>query len=76
MKVFIPVVGQVINIGDTLHRKILISWLRKESLQLHIYVGNSPQSFLDALELKEQDIIYKSLSKWLCALVFKDFLRK
>jgi hypothetical protein len=76
MKVFIPVVGQVINIGDTLHRKILISWLRKESLQLHIYVGNSPQSFLDALELKEQDIIYKSLSKWLCALVFKDFFRK
>jgi|SRR5690606_28165355 len=76
MKIFIPVVGQVINIGDTLHRKILISWLRQKSTQLHVYVGNTPQSFIDALELKEEDVVYKSISKWLLAILFKDFLRR
>ncbi|MBB4120082.1 polysaccharide pyruvyl transferase WcaK-like protein [Mesonia hippocampi] len=75
-KVFIPVVGQVINIGDTLHRKILISWLRDRSTELHIYVGNAPQSFIEALDLKEEDIVYSSISKWLFSIIFKDFLRK
>lgn len=76
MKIFIPVVGQVINIGDTLHRKILISWLRDESVQLHIYVGNAPKSFIEALDLKENDIIYRSISKWLFSIIFIDFLKK
>jgi|SRR5690554_3245183 len=76
MKVFIPVVGQLINIGDTLHRKILISWLRDRSTELHIYVGNAPKSFIDALDLKEEDVVYSSISKWLCAVIFKDFLKE
>lgn len=75
MKIFIPVVGQVINIGDTLHRKILISWLRDRSAELHIYVGSAPDSFIDALCLKENDIVYSSLSKWLWAIIYKDFLK-
>jgi|SRR5690554_169079 len=76
MKIFIPVVGQLINIGDTLHRKVLISWLRGKSTELHIYVGNAPKSFIDALDLKEEDVVYSSISKWLFAVIFKDFLKE
>src|SRR5699024_8308818 len=64
MKIFIPVAGQFTNIGDTLHRKILISWLKKESVQLHVFVGKAPQSFIEALGLRDSDIIYTNYFKW------------
>lgn len=76
MKIFVPVVGQTINIGDTLHRKILISWLKSHNIQLHIYVGKSPQSFIDALKLQGDYVMYSSLGKWLLSLVFLDFFKK
>lgn len=64
MKIFIPVVGQFTNIGDTLHRKILISWLKKESVQLHVFVGKAPESFIEALALRDSDIIYTNYFNW------------
>lgn len=76
MKVFIPVVGQVINIGDTLHRKILLSWLRGNAVELHLYVGKAPESFVEALDLDESDKVYTSLGEWLYAIIFQDFLKR
>lgn len=76
MRLFIPVVGQFTNIGDTLHRKILISWLKKDEVSLHIYVGKAPRSFVDALQLNPNDKIYSNIYKWLFHLVFSGFLSK
>lgn len=69
MKIFIPVVGQFTNIGDTLHRKILISWLKKNDVQLHVYVGKAPKSFIEALHLRSSDKIYTSYFNWALSML-------
>ncbi|WMT89356.1 polysaccharide pyruvyl transferase family protein [Pelagibacterium sp. H642] len=63
MKIFIPLVGQFTNIGDTLHRKILINWLR-ESGDLHLYVGNASDSFLSGLDLSGREKIVRNPMAW------------
>lgn len=75
MKIFIPVVGQVINIGDTLHRKILLSWLRDKGT-LHIYVGNTPQSFIEALNLPPSAVLYKNIAFWLLTIGRSSLFKK
>ncbi|WP_417350510.1 polysaccharide pyruvyl transferase family protein [Flavobacterium alkalisoli] len=70
--IFIPVVGQFTNIGDVLHRRELLSWL-KNAGTLHIYVGNAPDSFIEGLRLDNKVVIYKSLIKWLIKLSFSGF---
>lgn len=76
MKIFIPIVGQFINIGDTLHRKILLSWLKYDDVVLHVYVGKAPQSFIEALGLRESDKIYTSYIKWAFDLFRSSVIRR
>jgi hypothetical protein len=64
MKIFVPVVGQFTNVGDVLHRRELLSWL-KDVGELHIYLGNAPKSFIEGLKLDSNAILYTSLKKWL-----------
>ncbi len=66
--IFIPVVGQFTNVGDVMHRKELISWLKNRAI-LHVYVGGAPKSFVNSLELEESAIAYTSITKWLLAII-------
>jgi hypothetical protein len=68
MDIFIPVVGQFTNIGDSLHRRILLSWL-KEVGKLHVYIGKAPQSFIDSLLLNKDIILYKSIYIWIWKII-------
>jgi hypothetical protein len=76
MKIFIPVVGQFTNVGDTLHRKILIGWLHETNVKLHIYVGKAPVSFIQALNLKNTDTVYKSYVKWAIKIFISTIISK
>lgn len=68
MKIFMPLVGQFTNIGDTLHRSVLVDWL-KDLGELHIFIGSAPQSFMTGLYLPSGVVIYKSFPKWIFAAV-------
>lgn len=76
MKIFIPVIGQFVNIGDTLHRKILLSWLKREDLKLHVFVGKAPQSFIEALGLRTSDKLYTSYLKWALSMFISSIKEK
>ncbi len=66
MKIFIPIVGQYTNVGDVMHRKQLVSWLKPIG-ELHVYVGNAPKSFIEGINL-ENAILYRNLFQWLLAI--------
>jgi hypothetical protein len=72
--IFIPVVGQFINIGDVLHRRELLSWLKDEG-ELHIYVGKAPESFIDGLQLNSNAKLYVSLTAWMMQLLISKYKR-
>lgn len=63
MRIYIPLVGQFTNIGDTLHRSVLLEWLC-ESAELHVYIGNAPPSFLTGLKISNNIILYRSFFDW------------
>lgn len=72
--VFIPVVGQFSNVGDILHRRELVTWL-KDDFNLYVYVGEAPTSFIEALGLNENCRVYTNIFKWLLALVISPLNR-
>ncbi len=69
MKLFIPLVGEFANVGDVMHRRQLLSWFNG-CCQLHVYVGNAPESFIQSLKLAPDTVVYKSLFRWLFCLLF------
>lgn len=71
-KIFVPVVGQFMNIGDVLHRRELLSWLDQAGA-LHIYVGKAPKSFIDALHLSKNVTIYKNLAFWVFQILISGY---
>ncbi|KQP97446.1 MULTISPECIES: polysaccharide pyruvyl transferase family protein [unclassified Rathayibacter] len=68
MKIFVPVVGQYENIGDIVLRRELVEWLSGLG-EMHAYVGNSPASYDEALDLPADVITYKGVGGWAKALV-------
>ncbi|GAA1982638.1 hypothetical protein [Microbacterium pumilum] len=60
--------GQYENIGDIILRRPLLDWAR-EGGRLHVYVGNSPDGYDEALGVGDDDVIYRSLPKWYSALL-------
>jgi len=70
--IFVPVVGQFTNVGDAMHRRELLSWL-KEVGTLHVYVGSAPKVFVDALDLPNTAKIYTNLFGWLWKLMWSPF---
>jgi len=68
-KVFIPLVGQFTNVGDTLHRSVLIEWL-KDDCELHLYIGQADESFISGLHVSGKFIFYRSLIFWYLKALF------
>ena len=61
---FLTITGQYENIGDAMHRRVLVQWIRKRA-DLHLYVGGAPDSFLRAVTVGPSDKVYRSLPQWL-----------
>lgn len=60
---WVAMAGQFDNVGDTLHRRVLLDRLRgREALSLHI--GSAPESFLAGLELDGAEKLYTSAREW------------
>jgi hypothetical protein len=66
--IFVPAIGQYDNIGDVLLRRPLLDALRPLG-PLHVYLGDAPDGYLDALELDAQDVTYRSYLRWSLALL-------
>src|SRR5690606_28855950 len=69
---FIPVVGQYTNVGDALHRRELLSWL-KNAGTLHDFVGNAPKHYIDALDLPHDAKVYTNILGWIWNLTLSSF---
>lgn len=63
-----PAIGQYDNIGDVILRRPLLAALREHG-RLHIYVGKAPQGYTEGLELRAEDVIYRSFARWYVALM-------
>ncbi|HYI34702.1 MAG TPA: polysaccharide pyruvyl transferase family protein [Glaciibacter sp.] len=63
MKIFVSVLGQVDNVGDTVLRRAYLDALRPAG-QLQVYVGERDSSYLSGLGLAETDVLVRSRSQW------------
>lgn len=68
MKIFVPVVGQYENIGDVVLRRELVEWLEGMG-EMHAYVGRSPLSYDEALDLPGDVVTYRGVGGWARALL-------
>lgn len=64
--IFVPCVGQGDNIGDVILRRQLLTWLRPLG-QLHVYVGGVPDGFIEALDIRPDEKVYRSFSRFYSA---------
>lgn len=67
MKIFVSVLGQVDNVGDTVLRRAFLDALRPAG-QLQVYVGERDASYLSGLGLGPADAVVRSRSEWRRAL--------
>ena len=58
--------GQRDNSGDTLHRRVLLDYLRPLG-ELHVHLGDVPPSFVAGLRLDGTETLYTSSASWLLA---------
>ncbi len=67
--VFAVARGQYENVGDVLLRRPLLRWAREGADRLHVYVGTSPDGYDEGLDLRPDDVVYRSFARWYAALV-------
>jgi len=67
-KVFVPVVGQDDNLGDSVLRRGLLRALRNSGAEMHVYVGTNSSDYCSALGLHPSDVLYSEWDKWFRAL--------
>jgi|GEM_PF-492043 len=67
--VFAVARGQYENVGDVLLRRPLLRWARESGSRLHVYVGHSPDGYDEGLDLRPDDVVYRSFARWYAALV-------
>jgi hypothetical protein len=76
MTIFITLVGQFYNIGDILHRRVLLNWLKNKNYDVHVYVGNAPTSFIQSLKFDDDVVVYKNSYSFLYKIVLTFFKKK
>ncbi len=63
MKIFVSVLGQIDNVGDTVLRRGFLDALRPAG-QLQVYVGERDASYLSGLGLSDADVLVRSRPHW------------
>lgn len=66
--VFVSVIGQEDNVGDSLLRRGLMNALRHSDIQLHVLIGSNSESYCSALGLRPDDVLYRSRGDWIRSL--------
>lgn len=61
--IFVRGTGQEDNIGDVVLRRVFFDALSRAG-QLHILLGDASDDFIDALQLRESDIVYQDSDAW------------
>lgn len=61
--IYVALPGQFDNVGDTVHRRVLLDFLRPLGA-LRLYIGDAPSSFLSGLELDGSEELYTSVREW------------
>ncbi|WLQ16367.1 polysaccharide pyruvyl transferase family protein [Hahella aquimaris] len=61
--IFLPLIGQYQNIGDIILRRPLAKWLQGDS-RLHVFTGDAPAGYTEALQLRPDDHVYTSFLSW------------
>lgn len=67
MRIHVVATGQFDNIGDTMHRRVLLDWLRPHGA-IHVFVGDAPRSFVEGLRLQPGDRVFSSLRRWVSSV--------
>lgn len=65
---FISVVGQDDNIGDSLLRRAMLDALRSEEIQFHLLVGRASDGYLNGLGLRPNDVMYRDRDAWIASM--------
>ncbi|WP_442853919.1 polysaccharide pyruvyl transferase family protein [Agreia sp. Leaf244] len=63
--VFVSVIGQEDNLGDSVLRRGLLEALRSGGLQLYVLIGSNSDGYCRAAGLAEGDRVFRSRSEWL-----------
>lgn len=65
-RVFIVLTGAYGNIGDAIIRRRVLNWVRDLG-EVHAYVGNAPDAWIEELDIRETETIYRSsdAGKWI-----------
>lgn len=62
---FVSVVGQDDNIGDSALRRGMLDSIRDEGIQYHVFIGNASPEYVSGLHLAASDVIYREREEWL-----------
>lgn len=63
--IFVNATGAYGNVGDAVIRRRAIGWVRDPQHAVHIYVGNAPQEWIDQLDVKATDTVYRAGDRFL-----------
>lgn len=61
---FVEVIGQHDNVGDSMLRRGMLDSIRHPAIQLHVQVGGTPDGYVSGLGLGDADVIYRSRREW------------
>ncbi|MFT4212646.1 MAG: polysaccharide pyruvyl transferase family protein [Microbacterium sp.] len=65
---FVSVVGQNDNIGDSVLRRGLITSVHRPPIQLHAYIGANSDDYVQNVGLGAQDVVYRDRAQWLSSM--------
>lgn len=69
--IFVSVVGQDDNIGDSVLRRAMLTALRSPELQFHILVGPASDGYLAGLGIDPSDVTYRDRAQWISSMSVK-----
>ncbi|MFE4498559.1 polysaccharide pyruvyl transferase family protein [Rhodococcus sp. NPDC056743] len=75
-RVFVTSIGQEDNLGDSVLRRGLLDSLDRSHVEVHVLVGSNSTSYISALGLKSDDVIYESRRAWRRSLMLSAFRGK
>lgn len=65
---FVSVVGQDDNIGDSLLRRGMLDAVRSSDIQLHLFIGSASAGYQSGLGIRPEDVVYQNRDAWLRSL--------
>ncbi|GLJ60720.1 hypothetical protein GCM10017576_08490 [Microbacterium barkeri] len=74
--VFVSIVGQDDNLGDSVLRRGLVEALRSPGRTLHIFTGKNGDAYVEGVGVRDDDVRYISLRAWRRAALLTSLKRR